>query len=284
MSATIAILAPGAMGSAVGRCLVAGGAHVLTVLEGRSERTAARAREAGMTPVALSEITRADLILSIVPPAEAQALAASLAPVLTASPAKPAFVDCNAINPATMEKVAAALKGSGCPVIDGSIIGAPPKPGSTATTFYASGDRDGRTQVLADLGLKLRRIDGPVGAASALKMVYAGINKGAIALGTAMLLAAAGNGCAQGLRRELGESRPEVLARLTSGIPDMYPKAYRWIAEMREIADFLGPDDPVAGLFEAAASVFARMAEDRRGDGKLAAILDQALETGHADR
>lgn len=277
MTTTIAIIAAGAMGSAVGRCLTTGGARVLTVLDGRSAKTAARARDAGMIAVPLSDLATADLILSIVPPADAVGLAQTLAPILTASRQKPAFVDCNAINPNTMGKVTAALADSGCAIIDGSIIGPPPTPGRDDTTLYVSGDSQGRTEVLAGLGLKLRRIDGPAGAASALKMVYSGVNKGGIALGTAMLLASIEAGCAPGLRRELSESRPEILARLTQGIPDMYGKAYRWVAEMREIAEFLGPHDPASGIFEAAAGVFARMAEDRSGTGALAAALNEVL-------
>jgi 3-hydroxyisobutyrate dehydrogenase-like beta-hydroxyacid dehydrogenase len=277
LAATIAVIAPGAMGSAVGRRLAEHGARVLTLLEGRSEPTAQRARAAGMIGVAAAELTEADLILSIVPPGEALGLAASLAPVLRQSRTKPAFVDCNAINPDTMKTVAAALADTGCAVLDGAIIGGPPAPGRDGPTFYVSGDPDRRAGILSALGLKLRHIDGPLGGASALKMVYGGINKGTIALGAAMLLAAVRAGCAPGLRQEMSESVPEVLARFTDRIPDMYPKAYRWVAEMREIAAFLGPDDPAAQMFDAAARVFARVAEDRAGSGALAASLNGAL-------
>ena len=55
-------------------------------------------------------------------------------------------------------------------------------------------------------------IDGPVGAASALKMSYAGIAKGTTAI-AAMLLGAARFGCGDALIAELGESQPEMLAR-----------------------------------------------------------------------
>jgi 3-hydroxyisobutyrate dehydrogenase-like beta-hydroxyacid dehydrogenase len=277
VTTTIAIIGAGAMGSVVARRLVSHGARVITLLEGRREHTAARAREAGMIAAAPADIASAELVLSIVPPAEAVGVAASLAAPLRAGRAKPAFVDCNATSPSTMQEVAAALTESGCDVLDGAIIGPPPVPGRDGPTFYVSGDPHGRTELLSRFGLKLRRIDGPPGAASALKMCYAGINKGLIALGTAMLLAAARSGSAESLRQELEESTPQVLARLGRGIPDMYPKAYRWVAEMREIAGFLGPDDPAAPMLEAAAAVFARMAADHDGDGTLAAALNRVL-------
>jgi 3-hydroxyisobutyrate dehydrogenase-like beta-hydroxyacid dehydrogenase len=274
------------MGSAIGRCLTEHGARVLTLIEGRSERTIMRSREAGMIAVAASDLATADLILSITPPAVALGLAESLAPILRQSRSKPAFIDFNAINPDTMRKVSAALAETGCEVLDGAIIGSPPVPGRKGPTLYVSGDPHHRADMLSGLGLRVRHIDGPLGAASALKMVYAGISKGSIAIGTAMLLASVRAGCAQGLREELGESRPEILARFTWAIPDMYEKAYRWVAEMQEIAAFLGPDDPAAGLFEAAAGIFARMAEDRNANGALAESLNHvlAIENGEAKK
>lgn len=271
---TIAVIAPGAMGSAVGRQLTEYGARVLTFTEGRSEQSVARAKQAGMTPASLQEIAGAELILSIVPPAEAVALAVKLSSVLREGKSKAAYVDLNAINPSTMQKVAAAFSDTGCDVIDGTIIGLPATPGGQGPMFYVSGDPNHRTDVLSKFGLRLRRIEAPIGAASSLKMVYAGMNKGMTALHTAMLLAAERAGCAESLRQELSESAPQVLARLTRAVPDMYPKAYRWVAEMREIAEFLGPDDPAARVFEANAEIFSKIAEDQKGDRKLAEILD----------
>src|SRR6266568_5387306 len=75
MSTTIAIIAPGAMGSAVARRLGEHGARVLTSLIGRSEATAQRAAAAGMVAASDADIAGADIILSIVPPGEAVALA-----------------------------------------------------------------------------------------------------------------------------------------------------------------------------------------------------------------
>jgi hypothetical protein len=80
----------------------------------------------------------------------------------------------------------------------------------------------------------------PLGAASALKMSYAGINKGTTLLAAAMLLGATRAGAADALRAELSERRPELLDRYARSIPDMYLKAYRWAPEMEEIAEFLG--------------------------------------------
>ena len=54
-------------------------------------------------------------------------------------------------------------------------------------------------------------MNGPIGAASAMKMSYAGITKGFTALGSMMMLAAARGGVAEGLRAELERSQPALL-------------------------------------------------------------------------
>ncbi|MGO7594378.1 DUF1932 domain-containing protein, partial [Rhizobium leguminosarum] len=70
----------------------------------------------------------------------------------------------------------------------------------------------------------------------------AGINNGFFVLSTAMLLAASRSGAAESLKSELSESLPDFDRKLSRSIPDMYPKAYLWVAEIQEIADFLGED------------------------------------------
>src|SRR5215467_614435 len=119
MTPTIAIVAPGAMGAGIGQRLASHGVRVLTSLTGRSDATAARARESRMNPASDEEIAAADFLLSILPPGDALALAQRFAPVLAAaSNAKPVYVDCNAINPATVEQVAAIIAPTGCPFVD----------------------------------------------------------------------------------------------------------------------------------------------------------------------
>ena len=95
----VAVVAPGMMGAAVGGRLVAHGLKVLTSLSGRSAETVTRAKAAGLVAATDEEIARADFILSILPPGDAVSLAQRFAPALTASKAKPIYVDCNAISP-----------------------------------------------------------------------------------------------------------------------------------------------------------------------------------------
>ncbi len=274
---TIAIIGAGAMGSGIGRQLADGGATVLTYLEGRSPETQARARAAGMQPASMQDIIAAEIVLSIVPPAEAIGVAERLSAAIGERPDPVTFIDCNAISPNTMREVAAAFRPGQATVLDGSIIGLPPQPGKTGPKLYVSGDGADGSAVLAAHGLQVRRIEGAVGAASALKMCYAGINKGVTGLGTAMLLAAIGSGADQSLKREMAESIPDLDRKLSGAIPDMYAKAYRWVAEMEEIAAFLGEDDPASLIFRGMAGLFQKMADDRADGGELAGQLNALL-------
>jgi putative dehydrogenase len=277
MTPTVAIIAPGSMGAGIGRRLAENKVTVITSLDGRSEATTLRAREAGMLPVGEAQLAQADFLMSIVPPGEALGLARRLARTLRASNKKTVYVDCNAVNPKSMEGIAEVIATTGCAFVGAGIIGPPPKPGSTNTRIYASGPAAHDLARLNDYGLIVRVLEGPVTAASALKMSYAGITKGFTALGAAMLLAATRNGSAEALKAELAESRPDLLKYLSGNIPSMYSKAYRWVAEMDEIAGFVGNDMPEHAMLEAAARLYERIAADVEGDEKEIANLDKFL-------
>ena len=275
MKPVVALIAPGNMGAAVGKRLTENGLQVLTSLAGRSEESVARARAAGMTDASHDQIAAAaDLILSIVPPGDALALAEKLAPALERGNRKPAYVDCNAVNPKTVAGIEAAITLTACPFVDAGIVGGPPKPGSPGPAFYASGAEAAQFAVLKDYGLDVRVLDGGVGAASAMKMSYAGITKGFTALGAAMMLAASRAGTAETLKAELSSSQPALFNWLTRQVPGMYSKAYRWVAEMEEIAQFVGADPAAHSFYEAAARLYERLAADFDGERKEIAALD----------
>jgi len=277
MTPTVAIIAPGAMGSGVGRRLSENKVTVLTSLAGRSAASAARAQEAGMIGVGDAQLPEADFLLSIVPPGEALALARRLAPTLRAANKKTVYVDCNAVSPPTTQAIADVIATTGCLFIGAAIIGPPPKPGSRNTKFYVSGPAAHDFARFNDFGLIVRVLDGPLTAASALKMSYAGITKGFTALGAAMMLAAARGGSADALKAELEESQQPLLAWLSRQVPTMYPKAYRWVAELDEIAGFVGQDHPEHAMFEAAARFYEELAKDVDGDNKDTAALDNFI-------
>jgi 3-hydroxyisobutyrate dehydrogenase-like beta-hydroxyacid dehydrogenase len=242
---TIAIIGAGAMGSWAARRLTHNGCTVLTWLEGRSAATGQRAADAGMQDASLAEIAGADMILSIVPPAQAAAVVEALAPVF-AGPNPPPFCDANAIAPENKRQLAERVAELGGRLIDGSIIGGPITGNTGGPRFYLCGEGAEDIARLREWGIETRIIAGPLGAAATLKMCYAGINKGTIGLVTAMLLAARRHGAAEDLIAEMALTQRDVLERQRYGIPSMYPRAYRWDSEMHEIASFLGAEDPAA--------------------------------------
>jgi 3-hydroxyisobutyrate dehydrogenase-like beta-hydroxyacid dehydrogenase len=277
MTPVVAVIAPGMMGAAVGKRLVDNGLKVLTSLNGRSQETAARAKAAGLIAASDEEIAGTDFILSILPPGDAVALAERIQPALKASNSKPIYVDCNAINPKTVDRVAAVIAPTDCPFVDSGIIGSPPKPGDAGPRFYASGPAAPRFATLRQYGLDVRVLDGAMSAASALKMSYAGVTKGTQAIGAAMMLAATRAGSADALFAELSSSQKEMFAWFKRGLALMPPKAYRWVAEMHEIAGFVGEDPTAHELYEGAAHFYERIAEDFDGDKKDVTALTEFL-------
>src|SRR5262249_30389567 len=267
------------MGSGVGRRLRESGAEVRTLLSGRSPATADRARAAGMVAAADERalLEGADFFLSILPPGEAEPLARRLAPTLAALDRKPVYIDCNAVSPQTAIRIGEVVTLTGAHFVDAGIIGGPPRP-RYSPALYASGPTAAQTAVLRDWGIDWRVIDGQIGAASAVKMSYAGITKGTTAITAAMLIGAAHFGCAEALIAELSSSQPQMLARMRSGIPGMYRKAYPWVAEMEEIADFLEKNPPSHDIYAAIARLYdhlaAAHAETRPGPDNAIRTLD----------
>jgi 3-hydroxyisobutyrate dehydrogenase-like beta-hydroxyacid dehydrogenase len=279
MAYVVAIVSPGEMGSAVAARLSEQGVRVTTSLAGRSPASATRAQRAHMVPVADDDalVEGADFFLSICPPGEAIALAERLKPALTRAAKKPIYVDCNAVSPETAIAIGTVLESTGCEYVDGGIIGPPPPPNGTGTRIYVSGAAAHEVARLSEFGVAFPALDGPVGAASALKMSYGGITKGFTAIAVAMVLGAARAGAASALRKELEASQPHLLAWLTRQVPRMYPKAYRWVAEMEEIGHFLEDGTPSGDMFEAMARLYQNVADVSRApsaDDAIAQLSD----------
>src|SRR5208337_978780 len=262
-SVTVAIVGAGEMGAAVGHRLREAGARVLTSLAGRSGESVARVRDAGLEVVNDydSLVRDASFVLSIVPPGVAVEVAERLCGPLARAQGKPVFVECNAISPATCRRIRGVLDAT--TFIDAGIVGGPPVAGTQDPTkgprFYASGADARLLMRLADFGLEIAILDGPVGAASGLKLSYAGLTKGFTALCATMLGAAEREGLADALRAELARSQPSFLARMERAVPAMRPKAYRWVAEMRQIAEFIGVPDDGSTIYDGAALLYQRI-------------------------
>jgi putative dehydrogenase len=278
MPPIVAVIAPGMMGSAVAKRLTSSGVQVRTSLAGRSAATIARAQGAGMTDAADAQLVEADFILSIVPPGQALGLAERLSGAMRAAARKPIYVDCNAVSPDTVLRIDRVVREAGATFVDGGIIGPPPESDASRTRIYLSGPDAAKVTVLQQFGLSTPVQPGPVGAASAMKMSYAGITKGFTALGATMMLAACRAGTADALVAEMKVSQPALLKWLTAQMPKMHSKAYRWVAEMEEIAAFVGEGQPGDGFYQAAARLYEVIAADFEGPRQQTAALDTFCE------
>ena len=278
MKPVVAIVAAGNMGAGIARRLVENDVTVLTLLNGRSPATQARAAAAGMKAVSVEAVMEADLLLSILPPANALSFAEQTAFALKSARRKPVFADCNAVSPSTVRHIHAVISATGAEFVDAGIIGFPPEPDGKGPHIYAAGESAAKFAVLSQFGLDVRVLSGPVGAASALKMAYAGISKGCIAIVTAMVLAAERSGSADALRQELLESEQPLMKTMSVRVPRMFPKAWRWVAEMQEIAEFAHEDAAAAEMWTGISALYDRIAEDLGGERKEADALTRFFD------
>jgi 3-hydroxyisobutyrate dehydrogenase-like beta-hydroxyacid dehydrogenase len=226
------------MGSGVGAVLHQHGLRVLTSLAGRGHASRERAAQAGFEDVAdLAELVRAcDVLLSIVPPGVAGAVADQVAAAVSATGHDLLYVDCNAIAPSTAAGIWRTVTAAGARFADAGIIGPPPtRPGNR---IFTSGPGATAFAALAHFGLDIRVLEGDVGQASGLKMCYAAMTKGVQALGAELLVAARLLGVVDTLLAEQSDGGDVAAVRrfVERSLPTMPPKAYRWIGEMEEIA------------------------------------------------
>lgn len=258
---SVGILSPGDMGHSIGQVLHDNGLKVLTCLGGRSQRSRDLANEAGFeeVPTLNDLVQQVDILMCVLVPASASAVARDVADAMKATGATPLYVDCNAISPNTVRGIAETVSAAGATVADVGIIGPPPrKPG---TRFYASGPGAEAFAQLRDYGLNVRIVDGDIGQASAVKMCYGALTKGLQALATELLVAARLAGVEETLKTEQQESMSQVLGWVENGLPMMPPKAYRWVGEMEEIASFFGDLGMTSDILNGAAEMYRLVAD-----------------------
>lgn len=262
----IGVVSPGDMGQAVAVRLKECGFGVYAALDGRSERTRALAREAGLADCGSIEklVATCELVLSILNPGEALGLARRVAAAMRASDRKIAFTDCNAVSPLTVREMDEAICAAGGVFIDAGIIGPPPR-GEGRPRIYVSGPHACLMEQIRHPNLVIRVLSERVGDASGIKMCYGAMTKGATAIAVELLVAARKLGVERALEQELRESRGDVFDWQMKNIPLMPPKAYRWVPEMREIAKTFAELGLTPRPFEGAAEIYEFVARTPLG-------------------
>ncbi len=265
------ILHPGEMGISIAATMKNSGHEVSWVPEGRSAATRERAVEHKLRalPDLATICAEADALVSVCPPAAAEGVAMEA----LAAGFRGLYLDANAIAPQRAQRMAAAMEAEGATFVDGSIIGGPAwQPGKT--WMILSGDASDDAAALFAAGpLETRILEGEVGRASALKMVFAGWTKGS----TALLAAVLGTAEALGVRDELTQQWARSGMELAESGPQrtrvVTGKAWRFVGEMEEIsATFAGAGLP-GDFHQGAAEVYRRMA-DFKDASELPALED----------
>ena len=242
MTPSVAIIAQGSMGAAVGTRLTEHQVTVLTSLTGRSEASGKRAREAGMKAVSDRELAEADFFLSIVPPGEALALAERLEPALHRRQQEADLCRMQRGRPGTVNQIKKVIAATGCPFVGAGIIGPPPKPGTANTKFYASGPQAGEFAKLNEYGLIVRVLDRPSHLRRSAENVLCRHHQGLHRVGRRHDACRHARRFSRSAKAELAESQPALLGFLSRSVTSMYAKAYRWVAELDEIGTFVGDD------------------------------------------
>jgi 3-hydroxyisobutyrate dehydrogenase-like beta-hydroxyacid dehydrogenase len=253
--ATVGLLHPGEMGAAVGGCLVSVGHEVLWDPAGRSRASTGRALAAELTGVTFDRlVARSSVILSVCPPHAALDVAHQVA----AAGYTGLYVDANAISVPTAEQVSAVVVAAGATYVDGGIIGMPPEVAGH-TRLYLSGPQADQVRVLFNRSrLDARIAEGPLYAASSVKMAYAAWTKGSSALLLAARALARASGVERTLLAEWSLSQKGLGEQSERSAAAAAAKGWRWVAEMEEIAASMAAAGLPAGFHEAAADVYDR--------------------------
>ncbi|MEU1597234.1 DUF1932 domain-containing protein [Streptomyces sp. NPDC005708] len=273
----LGILHPGSMGAAVAAQARRSGAEVLWCSDGRSPETTHRAEKYGLSAVGgLSEMTdRADVILSLCPPAAAEDVARSVATRSYSG----TYVDGNAVSPATMARITSIMQSSGATVVDGSVIGSPPS-ASKCPRLYLSGPSEALQRVaklFAGSAVQTRPLAGGVGQASALKLSYSSYQKASRVLAAVAYALASDYGVEAELL-DIAQGRTTSYLAETGYFPKVAARSWRLGPEMREAALALAEVGLPSELADAAAAVM----EHWEGLKDTSPALAQVLAELHA--
>lgn len=255
------------MGASLGAALRGAGHEVRWLPRGRSPATIERAEVAGLESVddLASLVDVCDVIVSVCPPRAASEVAAGIADKGFSG----TYLDANAVAPGTVRAIAATIEAAGATFVDGGIIGPPAREGSR-TLLYLSGN-DRAAAAMADLfaatPVEAVPVEGGAGAASATKMAFAAWTKGTSALLLAVRALAEHEGVTDGLDHAWAAMTPDLPARLGATATATGPKAWRFEAEMREIASTFETAGLPGGFHEAAADIYARLDDLRDQEG-----------------
>ncbi len=281
---TVALLHPGNMGVTIGAAAAASGARVLWASSGRGQASRKRAEQAGLLDAGTltGAVRQCDIILSVCPPHAAVEVARAVA----AENFTGIYLDANAVSRATAEEIGTIISAAGASFVDGGIIGSPVKQAGT-TRLYLSGARAAEiAELFQGSMLDARPIGAVPGQASALKVAYAAWTKGTDALVLAIRAFATHEGVDHALLEQWSISQPALAKKCDRAAAVAVPKMWRYVGEMKEIAEAFESAGLPGGFHNAAAELCERLADfkDQTEPGPTLAAVVNVLANGAPDR
>jgi 3-hydroxyisobutyrate dehydrogenase-like beta-hydroxyacid dehydrogenase len=280
------ILYPGEMGCAVARLLAADGWDLCTYLDGPSlacRGDAGAARIADLESLA-AVVDASDVLISLVPPAAARDVAQQVARAAAGVAGRPLYLEGNSVAPATVAAVAATLAGAGLDCVDGAFVGSAAELGGR-TRLYLSGPGAAALAEALPAALNAHALGAERGEASALKLAFAGFNKGLVALFLEVMAAGREAGAADELLACLTAFYPGTVETLERLVPTYPRHAARRADELDELAAWLQDRGRDAAWAAAARDALARLAAlrlDADRDWTLAEVLLAAVPADQA--
>jgi 3-hydroxyisobutyrate dehydrogenase-like beta-hydroxyacid dehydrogenase len=260
----IGILHPGEMGISIAAAAQKSGHHVYWASEGRSAATQARAATFGLrdTHTVADLCAECAILVSVCPPHAAETVANQV----VASAFTGLYLDANAIAPQRAMQMSQVMAEAGVIFVDGGIIGGPAwEPGRT--WLYLSGPRAEAIAACFAAGpLETRVLGATIGTASALKMCYAAYTKGTTALLCAILATAERLDVREALYQQWTHDDENFAGQVSQRVRRVTAKAWRFAAEMDEIASTFHAAGMPGDFHAAAAIIYRRLAQFKDSD------------------
>ncbi|HEY7336945.1 MAG TPA: DUF1932 domain-containing protein [Bryobacteraceae bacterium] len=271
----IGLLHPGEMGSVAALTLQRAGNDVYWVSEGRSVASRRRAEELCLQDAGtldrLCEVC--PTIVSVCPPEFADETANRAIELGFGG----LYIDANAISPERAQSMERRVTGAGATFVDASIIGLATQEPGKVWIYFSGADAGQAAALFGNAGpLQPEAIGDRIGQASALKMCFAGYNKGAAALLCVVLAAAEQLGVRDLLTRQWARSDREM-AGAEKKAARVAAKAWRFAPEMIEIANTFETAAVSGDFHRAAADIYARLDGFKDTDAPRLEELMQAL-------
>jgi len=254
----VGILHPGEMGISIAASIQNAQHSVYWASAGRSTETIKRAGKYKLIDAenVANLCEQCEIIVSVCPPEAAS----DVANQAIEHRFRGYYLDANAISPQRSEEIDRVLTSAGIKYVDGGIIG-PPAWNNGTTHLYLSGTHANKVSPLFESGpLSVHILSDNVSDAAALKMCFAAYTKSSTALLSAILAVSEKLGVREALYEQWSYDNPNFAAQTENRVRGNTKKAWRFVAEMEEIAATFEAAGVPGGTQTTAAEIYRRLA------------------------